>query len=231
MAKNWTVAEAVEAILAGDQAAIADLGKRFPRMTVAIAKMGTNEGALELIKALPEHVTIRKLEANAKDGMEDEVEDTDSDEDSEDEATPKRGRKAASDDDKKAKAKARREARKAAKAKAEAEDDEDEEESEDQEEEAEEVDYSGMNAVELFKLCKKRGITCQPKQKTKVYIDLLKAADEDAEYQDEEEDDDWGEEEEEAPKKKPGRPAKKAKEEKPAKKAAKAEDDDDDWDI
>ena len=53
MAKNWTVAEAVEAIKNGDKEAIKDLGKRFPNVTVAIAKMGDNAGAMEIINALP----------------------------------------------------------------------------------------------------------------------------------------------------------------------------------
>ena len=77
-------------------------------------------------------------------------------------------------------------------------------------------DYESMSEVELFKVCKAKGLKPAPKQKKQYYLDLLNPA--------EDSDDDWNEEEEEKPAKKA--PAKKA----PAKKKA-AEDDDDDWDI
>ena len=91
-------------------------------------------------------------------------------------------------------------------------------------EETEEVDYSEMNAMELFKLCKKRGIKAEPKKKAAEYIKLLKAADAKLEGNDEEEED-WEEEEEVKEK-----PAKKSK---PVAKTKKAEEDDDEeeWDI
>lgn len=217
MAKTWSVSEAVKAINAGDKEAIADIGKRFPQFAVAAAKVGDNEGAMTILGALPEHVTARKVEAILKDGVDEDTdaETTDDDEEVEEEK-PKRGRKSAtSDDDKKAKAKARREARKA-KAKAETEDDEEEESEET------EVDYSSMNAIDLYKLCKKRKLDVEPKKKAAYYIDALKADDSDVE---ESEEDDWeDEEEEEKPaKKSKGRPAKAEK--------AKKEDEDEDWDI
>ena len=227
MAKNWTVAEAVEAILKGDKEAIKDLGKRFPNLTVAIAKMGENAGALEIINALPSHVTARKVEAILK-GDEDEevetdveVEDGDEDEDTAEEKPAKKDKKEAA----KERARKRREARKAAKAKeVEPEDGEDEEDEEDEEET--ENTYEGMTAVELFKLCKKRGISAQPKKKAAEYIELLKAADEPAEDEDEEED--WEEEEEKPAKKSAGKkPAKETK----AKSKKAASSDDEDWDI
>lgn len=113
---------------------------------------------------------------------------------------------------------------------------EDEDDVEDDEEESA-TDYSGMKAMELYKLCKKRKIKAEAKKPAKYYIDLLKKADADADEEDAD-DEDWGDEdeddvEEEAPKKAPkkaGRPPKKA-----AKKAEPEEDDDDDeddeWDI
>lgn len=52
--------------------------------------------------------------------------------------------------------------------------------------------YVGKTAMELFKMCKERGLKVKPKQKPDVYADILKADDvkgeEDAE---EEDDDDW----------------------------------------
>lgn len=218
MAKTWSVSEAVKAINAGDKEAIADIGKRFPQFAVAAAKVGDNEGAMTILGALPEHVTARKVEAILKDGVDEDTdaETTDDDEEVEEEK-PKRGRKTAtSKDDKKAKAKARREARKA-KAKVETEEEEDADEADE-----DETDYSSMNAVELYKLCKKRKLDVEPKKKADYYIDALKAADSDVE--EEAEDEDWEDEEEEKPaKKSKGRPAKAAKEKK--------EDDDEDWDI
>lgn len=232
MAKNWTVNEALEALKANDKAAIADFGKRFPIATVALVKAG--EGIELFVSGLPEHVTMRKIESNLKGDVEDvateEETDVDTEETEEEEVKPaKKEKKAAtSEDDKKAAAKARREARKAKKAAAaKVEDDtEDEEDEEPAMAEPETPSYEGMNAVDLFKLCKKRGITAQPKQKANVYVELLKAADEAAANTQDEEDDDWGDEEEEAPKaKKEKAPKKSKKEEKPA------DDEDDDWDI
>ena len=114
-------------------------------------------------------------------------------------------------------------------------------------EEAEEKPkYEDMSAQELFKECKKRGLKAAPKKAAKVYIELLKKADAEAEEAEDEDADDWGDEDDEVEEEKPVKkaPAKKAVEKKPAKKAApkkapakKVEadeddaDDDDDWDI
>lgn len=55
------------------------------------------------------------------------------------------------------------------------------------EDDEEETDpYVGKTAMELFKMCKERGLKVKPKQKPDVYADMLKA--DDAE---EEDDDDW----------------------------------------
>lgn len=122
-----------------------------------------------------------------------------------------------------------------------------EEDEEEWTEEAEEKDkYEGMSAQELFKECKKRGLKAAPKKAAKVYIELLKKADTEAEEAEDEDADDWGDEEDDVEEEKPVKkapakkaPAKKAAEKKPAKKApakkVEAEeddaDDDDDWDI
>lgn len=95
-------------------------------------------------------------------------------------------------------------------------------------EEAEEAGkYDGKSAVELFKLCKSKGIKAQPKKSAKFYVDLLTKADAAAEdAEDEDADDNW-DDDEETPKKKPAAEAK-------AKKEVVEEDDedeDDDWDI
>lgn len=221
MAKNWTVKEAYDAIVKGDKEAIADIGKRYPMVLAALAKGDVGV----IIGGIPDYVTARKM----NDVFKGDVEDVESDTDSDDETLVKKGKKAPqSEDEKRAKAKARREARKAKKEAEEVEED-DEEVDDEPEEVDDEPDYSSMNAIELYKLCKKRGLKPEQKQKPAVYIKMLKAADEQ-----ESEDDDWEDEEEEAPapvKKKAGRPPKNATKKVSAKKDEPEEDDDDEWDI
>lgn len=65
----------------------------------------------------------------------------------------------------------------------------------DDDEEADEVDYHSMKAMDLYKLCQKRGIEAEPKHRTKYYITLLEKADQEAEAPaesyDDDDDDDW----------------------------------------
>lgn len=91
---------------------------------------------------------------------------------------------------------------------------------------AEDDPYAGKTAIELYQMCKKRGIKAAPKKKAEVYIELLKKADA---AEAEADDDDWEDDEveEEAPKKQTKQKAKpKAK-----KPVEPEEDEDDDWDI
>ncbi|MDE7423055.1 MAG: hypothetical protein K2N51_05100 [Lachnospiraceae bacterium] len=74
------------------------------------------------------------------------------------------------------------------------EDDYDNEEFDDEEDE-DKKDYSDMTAVELFKLCKERGIDAAKRKPEKYYIRLLEEDDEAHEDWDEEEDDDEWEDE------------------------------------
>ena len=88
-------------------------------------------------------------------------------------------------------------------------------------EEPEDNGLESKSAKELFDMCKEAGLKVKPKQDKSVYIEALKAAN------DESDEEDWDDEEEEEAPKKPA-PAKKAAK-KPA--AKKDEDADDDWDI
>ena len=198
MATNWTLAGATKEILSGNKEAIQDVGRRFPLTANAIASMGNNPGALTLINAMPDYITARKIEAILKDGVQ-ESDDVEEAIETEEEDV--------------------KEEKPAKKEKAEKKPAKNEKEVKPEEETADDsVDYSKMTAVELFKLCKKRGIKVEPKQKADVYIKALKAADEP------EDTDDWSEEEEEEkPVKKPSKKA--------AKPAKKEEEEDDDWDI
>ena len=97
MAKNWTAAEAIEAIKNNDKEAIMDIGKRFPLFAHFAAC-----DAIELVKNLPEFITARKIEGILKGDV--TVDDTDDDADEEvvekkskkkEEKQSKRGRKPA----------------------------------------------------------------------------------------------------------------------------------------
>ena len=215
MAKNWTIKEAYDAIKAEDKSAILDFGKRFPLAAMAVARM---QQADLLVTGLPEHVTMRKLNDGLKDGVEPYEE-----EGVEKKPAPKvpnhnpSGKRG-----------------RPAKVK------------EVEEEEVPEGNpYEGMSAVELFKECKKRGLTVQPKQKSKVYIDLLLEEDKKVESADEDEADDWDDSEEEEVEekkasKKPAKtptkaskatPVKKSKAKKEEPEEDESESDEDSWDI
>lgn len=195
MAKNWTVAEATEEILKGNKEAIVDIGKRFPLAMKAIAVAG--DKAKDILSAF-NFITVRKVESILKDGVEEYSED-----DVED-PTEKPAKKAEKPvKEKKVPVKKEEKPTRSRKKKEEPAMNEPEEDDE---------DYESMSEVELFKICKKKGLKPAPKQKKKYYLDLLKS---------ENEEEDWDEEED-------VKPAKKA----PAKKSKKAaEDEDDDWDI
>lgn len=63
----------------------------------------------------------------------------------------------------------------------------------DTEDEEEKDPYEGKTAMELFKMCKERGIKAKTKMKADAYVKLLKAADaeSEAEEAEDDEDDDW----------------------------------------
>lgn len=252
MAKNWTLKEAVKIITAGEnKEAIQEIGKRFPLTTVAIAKIGHNEGVDALMSVMPDHVTMLKLERAFKEGVEDTDADDADNEDVEDtDETSDAGEQDLSEmTSKQLYALCVKKGIKAKKYgvnkqyyldllngggdEEDADEDTDDEDEGDNEEEA--VDYESMKAPELYSLCKKRGIKIQPKQKASVYIKALKAADAETEEDTDAEDDNWDDEEEEASTKEPGnKKAGKGSEKKaaPAKKSAKKEaDGEEDWDI
>ena len=244
--KNWTIKEAVEAINKNDAAAIKEISKHFPMFFLAIARNDLQA----LAAMMPEKFTVRRLQmtdAAADDTDEGAEPQTDADaEDASEDASEadlssmstkelmklrdKRGIKVPHYG--KNKQFYLDALNGASGAKADAEDDADEDESN---------PYGGKNAMELYKLCKKRGIKCEAKKKAAYYADLLTKDDAKSdEGEDESEDDGWGDEDEaqEEPKKaaKSSKKAEKA-DKKPDAKAAKKEtkkdeaDDDEDWDI
>ena len=167
MAKNWSMKEATQAIVAGDKEAILDIGRRFPLLlnNIVGALNGNADSFIEIVNALPDYDTANKINKKMKDA----VEGTDDDDDAEDVEEQEEEKKPA----KKASTK------KTAKKDADADDGD--------------TDYSSMDARSLFKLCKERGISAEMRKPVKYYVGLLEKAD----AAEDTDDDDWGDDEEE----------------------------------
>lgn len=139
MAKNYTIAEAVQIIAEnGDNEALMDLGKRYPLLTQKIARVAVKAGEdfVDLMSFMPEYLSANKVNSAIK-KMLDEAPDADEDvedDGDEDEAEEKPAKKAG----KKAPAK---------KAKKAADDEED-----DDVEEVGSYDYDSMNNAKMYKL-------------------------------------------------------------------------------
>lgn len=227
--KNYTLKEAVEIIAKGeDLEAIADLGKRFPILSIKIARLTAKaeKEIIDLMQYMPEYLTIKKVnnavktvndsKAETEDATEAENKPVEEETAKEVEEPKEEEKKAVEPKKRGRKPKAKVKAVPVEEPKAEVEDEEPTE--------AEETtnNYEGKKAVDLFKLCKSRGLKVTTKKSAKYYIDVLKKDDEaKAKAEAEENDDDWDIEDE----------PKEAK--KPKKSAFIDEDDDDDesWDI
>lgn len=217
--KNYTLKEAVEIIAEGrDLEAIADLGKRFPILSIKIARLTAKaeKEIIDFMQYMPEYLTIKKVNNAVKTVNEPKAEAEDATEAENKPVEPKkRGRKP----------KAKVKVVPVEEPKVEVEDEADEEPTE-----AEETadNYEGKKAVDLFKLCKSRGLKVTTKKSAKYYIDVLKKDDEakanaeakKAEEAEDDDEDEWDIEDE-------------PKEVKKSKKLAPIEDDDDEesWDI
>lgn len=255
MAKNYTFNEAVKIIANGtDLEAITDIGRRYPVLAHKIAVVAAKAGEefVDLMGYMPDYLTANKVNTAIKAGITESGSEDDEDTEAEAEATEDAGEDATEataqwDESMSAKqlwdilgkagkrklAKSTKKAdlveacKQAFGAATEAED-------------AEANPYEGKSAMELFKECKARKIKAAPKKPAKFYVDLLlkddaeqvKAANDEAEY---EEDDDWGDEEAEAPKKEDKKTTPKATAKggkaKATKKAEAESEDDEDWDI
>lgn len=243
--RNWTIKDAVAVIQNGkDTEAIREIAKHFPVFFMAVAK--NDLGAVAAM--MTDKMTVRRLQMEATEGEEDSDEDVD-DEVEEAEATDdadtsgdgedlesmstkqlialcgKRGIKVPKYGKNK---KFYLDALQGGAEEAETENDGDDD--------TEDDPYAGKNAIQLYSLCKKRGMKVKPKQKAAVYLEALKKADaaeaEDADDQDQ--DDDWGEDDDKAEEKKPAKksaPKKAAKKAEPEEDEDNGDDGDDDWEI
>lgn len=218
--KNYTLKEAVEIIAEGkDLEAIAGLGKRFPILSIKIARLTAKaeKEIIDLMQYMPEYLTIKKVNNAVKTVNDSKAEAEDATEAENKPVEPKkRGRKP----------KAKVKAVPVEEPKIEVEYEADEESTEAEETEN---NYEGKKAIDLFKLCKSRGLKVTTKKSAKYYIDVLKNDDEakakaeakKAEEAEDDDDDDWDIEDEPKEVKKP-------------KKSELIEDDKDDeesWDI
>ena len=175
MAVNYTFGQAVKVLNdMDDLEVVQDIVRRFPIASVASLKVvaAAGDDFVKLLDAMPEYLTMRKVES----GFKHLVNGGDADED---------GTDVEPEEDKAEKPAPKKRARKAK-----VEEPEEEPETEDGENE-----YAGKNAMELFKLCKSRKLKAAPKKPAKYYIDILekddaaKATKSDAD--DAEDDDDW----------------------------------------
>lgn len=232
--KNYTLKEAVEIIAEGkDLEAIADLGKRFPILSIKIARLTAKaeKEIIDFMQYMPEYLTIKKVnnavktasepKAEAEDATEAENKPVEEETAKEVEEPEEKEKKAVEPKKRGRKPKAKVKAVPVEEPKAEVEDEEDEKDEEPTEAEETANNYEGKKAVDLFKLCKSRGLKITTKKSAKYYIDVLKKDDEaKAKEAKEAEDDDWDIEDEPKEVKKP-------------KKSAPIEEDEDDesWDI
>lgn len=235
--KNYTLKEAVEIIAKGeDLEAIADLGKRFPVLSIKIARLTAKaeKEIIDLMQYMPEYLTIKKVnnavktvnepKAETEDATEAENKTVEEETAKEVEEPEEKENKTVEPKKRGRKPKANVKAVPVEEPKAEVEDEADEEPTE-----AEETanNYEGKKAVDLFKLCKSRGLKVTTKKSAKYYIDVLKKDDEakakaEAKKAEEaEEDDDWDIEDEPKEVKKPKKSAFIEED----------EDDDESWDI
>ncbi len=212
MAKNWLAYEAAEVLLKGtDLESVAEIGSRFPLLTVAVMRDGT-EVLCDILKAVPK-VTARVVETGLKDfgNVESEaeeqkdkapekaskdkkttkVEEPEESEDDYESMTSKALYKLCCDRGISSQCKKRDKASLIAVLKA--NEGKSEEDDWDEEDEEEETDaYAGKTAKELYKMCCDRGIKAKTKQSAEAYVKLLKKADEaEAESEEDEDDDDW----------------------------------------
>ena len=140
MAKNYTIAEAVQIIAEnGDNEALMDLGKRYPLLTQKIARVAVKAGEdfVDLMSFMPEYISANKVNSAIK-KMLDEA--PDADEDAEDDGDEDEAEeKPVKDVGKKVRPV---KAKKAA----------DDNEEDDDAEEAGSYDYDSMNNAKMYKL-------------------------------------------------------------------------------
>lgn len=168
MAVNYNMKELLEVLRSDDMDAVGDALRRYSHISVALIKADAiAPGVVDLlVKAIPDYVNARKCNKTLVEAFEED---------------------AAGNSKPAAKAGVSGKPEPAS-------NDDDGDDFDADDDEAAVDDYSSMKAMDLFKLCKERGIEAEPKHRTKYYIDLLKKADSEAKPAsdvDDNDDDDW----------------------------------------
>lgn len=171
MAVNYSMKELLDVLRSDDMDAVGDALRRYSHISVALVKADAiAPGVVDLlVKAIPEYVNARKCNKTLVEALGEDAADSGK---SAAKASDSGKQEPASDGD-----------------------GDDDFDGDDNEVIAD--DYSSMKAMDLFKLCKERGIEAEPKHRTKYYIDLLKKADSevksasDVDDGDDDDDDDW----------------------------------------
>lgn len=218
MARTYTFEEAVKIIFENeDKEAMVDMARRFPLATMKIVEMVTMTGEkfVEFASMVPSYITMSKVNSTAKNSVANDTDETDAENETEEVDVKEPVKEPANVEKKNRGRKAKVKEEKPV-----------EDEGEDDEESTEKDPYEGKNAVELYKMCKERGLNVKSRLKASEYVKALKEDDAKAAKVEEADDDDDGWEDNE-PEEKPVKTAKKEK-----KKAKQVEEDeDDDWDI
>lgn len=165
---NYSMKELLEVLRSDDMDAVGDVLRRYSHVSVALVKADAiAPGVVDLlVKMIPDYVNARKCNKTLVEALEEDAADSGK---SATKASDSGKQEPASDGD-------------------------DVDEFDDGNEEGVD-DYSSMKAMDLFKLCKERGIEAEPKHHTKYYINLLEKADSEAkpasDGDDDDDDDDW----------------------------------------
>ena len=257
MATNYTFAQACAIINEGTNIeAITDIGRRYPALLHKVTQVTALAGDkfIDLMSFMPDYLTANKVNSAMKAAAGTTTTDAGDDESKNEETATETGETEGDIPDydsmsgkqlweilgKAGKRKLAKSTKKsdlvaACKAMHEAGTEAKEDTSEETKNETEAGSpYDDKSAMDLFKLCKQRGIKAVPKKPAKFYADLLTKADAEAKDSGDSEDD-WDEDATEEPKeeaKSAKKPAKTGKAKTEASKAkAKEDDGDDDWDI
>lgn len=230
MARKWTLKEAAEAVNYNEAESLKELMKRYPLLMSLLIRLDEKQG-LGIVDAIPDYITPLAMEHKLN-GAGAKTADEETDEEAEE--APVETVEEETKADRKRRIDRERQQRKRAK-------DSDAKKAEEEVEEAVEEEggpttgkYDEIGAVELFKICKKRGLVAQPKKSQRYYIDILEAADQADEKaaaaKEEDDEEDWGDEE---PSKKDSSPKKSSAKKSSAKKPEPEpeEGDEEDWNI
>nr|DAV91488.1 MAG TPA: hypothetical protein [Caudoviricetes sp.] len=149
MAVNYSVKELLEVLRSDDMDAIGDALRRYSHVSVALVKADAIAPGVTdlLVEMIPDYVNARKCNKTLIEALGEDAVDSGK---SAGETNGSSKQESVSDGD---------------------------DDGFDGDDEAVVDDYSSMKAMDLFKLCKERGIEAEPKHRTKYYINLLEKAD------------------------------------------------------